>query len=164
MTAPPNPNHKHRYKLDETTAPHPWRKRRHPISKALEPDTYWVRGIRDTQTGEWHTEPREKKPVHFLEVRRLNGMPPLTPQKVRAVLKKTGMDFSTTSTTRIPGWHRVSSGYKVWQSEDGAISVGYVFHHWAKERPYLKVLAPALKALQDAGLTPTQHPDGRIEL
>ena len=164
MTAPPNPNHKHRYKLDETTAPHPWRKRRHPISKALEPDLTWVRGIRDTQTGEWHTEPREKKPVHFLEVRRLNGMPPLTPQKVRAVLKKAGMDFSTTSATRITGWHRVSSGHKVWQSEDGAISVGYEFYHWAKERPYHGVLAPALAVLRAAGLNPTQHNDGRIEL
>ena len=164
MIAPPSTPGKHRYKLEERLEKHPWRKRRRPISKALEPDLTRVRGIRDTQTGEWHTEPREKKPVHFLEVRRLNGMPRLTPQKVSAVLKKAGMDFSTTSTTRIPGWHRVSSGYKVWQSEDGAISVDYEFHHWAKERPYLKVLAPALKALQDAGLNPTQHDDGRIEL
>lgn len=164
MIAPPSTPGKHRYKLDETTAPHPWRKHRHPNSKALEPDLTWVRGIRDTQTGEWHTEPREKKPVHFLEVRRLNGMPRLTPQKVRAVLKKAGMDFSTTSTTRIPGWHRVSTGYKVWQSEDGAISVGYVFHHRAKERPYQTVLAPALAVLRAAGLNPTQHDDGRIEL
>lgn len=164
MTAPPNPNHKRRYQLDETTAPHPWRKRRHPISKALEPDLMWVRGIRDTQTREWHVQPRMKSADQFAEVRALNGLPPMTPQKVRGVLKKAGMDFSTTSTTRIPGWHRVSSGYKVWQSEDGAISVGYEFNHWAKERPYHKVLGPALKALQDAGLNPTQHDDGRIEL
>ena len=52
----------------------------------------------------------------------------------------------------------------VWQTETGTINVGYVFNHWAKDRPYQTVLAPALKALQDAGLNPTQHEDGRIEL
>ena len=164
MTAPPTPAPKRRYELREQSADHPWRKVRVTGMNQLVPALTWKRGVWDNETHGWHTEPREKKPVHFLAVRALNELPPLTQQKVRGVLKKTGMDFSTTSTTRIPGWHRVSSGYKVWQSEDGAISVGYVFHHWAKERPYLKVLAPALKALQDAGLTPTQHPDGRIEL
>lgn len=164
MIAPPSTPGKHRYKLEERLEKHPWRKSINRMSRQLEPDWHSVRGIRDTQTGEWHTEPREKKPVHFLEVRRLNGMPRLTPQKVRAVLKKAGMDFSTTSTTRVPGWHRVSTGYKVWQSEDGAISVGYEFYHWAKERPYHGVLAPALAVLRAAGLNPTQHDDGRIEL
>lgn len=165
MIPPPStPAPKHRYKLDETTAPHPWRKRRHPISKALEPDLTWVRGIRDTQTGKWHIEPRSKTAAQFADVRKLNGLPPLTPQKVRGVLKKAGIEFSTTHATRIRGWHSTTSGTTVWQSDNGSISVGYSFNHWAKERPYRTVLAPALKALQDAGLNPTQHEDGRIEL
>ena len=164
MIAPPSTPGKHRYKLEERLEKHPWRKSINRMSRQLEPDWRSVRGIKDTQTGEWHTEPREKKPVHFLGVRMLNGMPPLTPQKVRAVLKKAGIEFSTSEATRVAGWHHTTSGVAVWQNGYGSISVGYVFHHWAKERPYLKVLAPALKALQDAGLNPTQHDDGRIEL
>lgn len=161
---PPTAAPKHRYKLDERLEKHPWRKSINRMSRQLEPDWHSVRGIKDTQTGEWHTEPREKKPVHFLEVRRLNGMPPLTPQKVRGVLKKAGIEFSTSHTTRIRGWHSTTSGATVWQADNGAISVGYVFHHWAKERQYHAMLAPALAALRAAGLNPTQHDDGRIEL
>lgn len=155
---------KHRYQLDETTAPHPWRKRRHPISKALEPDLMWVRGIRDTQTGEWHVQPRSRDAGQFAEVRALNGLPPLTPQKVRGVLRKARIQSSSSHTTRVRGWHHVSSGTTVWQSDDGSITVGYAFNHWAKEHHVKELLAPALKALQDAGLNPTQHDDGRIEL
>lgn len=154
----------HRYELDETTAPHPWRKRRHPISRALEPDRVWVRGIRDTQTREWHTKPGNKHASQFADVRRLNGMPPLTPQKVRAVLKKAGIKFSESHTTRVRGWYNTTSGVTVRQHDDGAITVGYTFGRWAKECPRQTALAPALKALQDAGLNPTQHDDGRIEL
>lgn len=164
MSTPPNPGRKYRYELRDRSAQHPFRKRRNPISKALEPDITWLRGVWDRETHDWATKPRSKDAGQFADVRKLNGLPPLTQQKVRGVLRKARLDFSTTSTTRIPGWHRTSSGYKVWQSDDGAISVGYEFNHWAKERPYLKMLTPVLKVLQDAGLNATQYDDGRIEL
>lgn len=154
----------HRYKLDEKLVPHPWRQRRHPISGALEPSHTWHRGIQDSERNEWAVEPQPKTVAQFAEVRRLNGMPPLTPQKVRGVLKKAGIRFSESHATRVHGWHSVSSGVTVWQDMTGAISIGYTFNHWAKERPYQTMLAPARKALEDSGLPFTQHDDGRIEL
>ena len=166
MSLPPIPRvpKGYRYELRDRHAEHPFRKRRNPISKALEPDITWLRGVWDNETHDWATKPRSKDAGQFADVRKLNGLPPLTQQKVRGVLRKARLDFSKSHTTRVRGWHSTTSGITVWQSDDGAISVGYVFHHWAKERPYLKVLAPAMKALQDAGLNPTQHDDGRIEL
>lgn len=154
----------HRYELEERLAKHQWRKRINRMSRQLEPDWYSARGIKDTQTGEWHTEPSNKHASQFADVRRLNGMPPLTPQKVRAVLKKAGIKFSESHTTRVRGWYDTTSGVTVRQHDDGAITVGYTFGRWAKECPRQTALAPALKALQDAGLNPTQHDDGRIEL
>lgn len=162
--APPPAAPERRYMLAETLEPHPWRKRRNPISKVLEPTWQPKRGIRDTQTREWHTKPMPRSQSQYADVRAANGLPPLTTQKVRSVLKKAGLVFSASHTTRIRGWHHTTSGVTVWQAEDGSISVGYNFNHWAKERPYQTMLAPALKALQDAGLNPTQHEDGRIEL
>lgn len=155
---------KRRYELREQSAPHPWRKVRVTGMTKLVPALSWLRGVWDNETDDWATKPRSKDAGQFADVRKLNGLPPLTPQKVRGVLKKAGIDFSSTHTTRIRGWHSTTSGTTVWQSDDGSISVGYSFNHWAKERPYRTVLAPALKALQDAGLNPTQHEDGRIEL
>lgn len=152
-----------RYKLDETFEPHPWRKRRGhngQLIPALQP----LRGVKDTETGDWHTKPRPRRQSQYADARAANGLPPLTTQKVRSMLKKAGLYFSTSHTTRVRGWHSITSGVTVWQTETGTIHVGYVFNHWAKERPYLTKLAPALKALQDAGLNPTQHEDGRIEL
>lgn len=154
----------HRYELDERLGKHQWRKSINRISRQLEPDWYWARGIKDTHTGEWHTEPGNKHASQFADVRRLNGMPPLTPQKVRAVLKKAGIVFSESHTTRVRGWYSTTSGVTVRQSNTGAIHVDYTFGQWVKERPLQTVLAPALKALQDAGLNPTQHDDGLITL
>lgn len=153
-----------RYKLDETTGPHPWRKRRNPISQALEPAYQMMRGIKDTETREWHTPPKSRAQSQFIEVRALNGLPPLTRQKVQGVLKRAGLHFSETHTTRVAGWYHTTAGVTVWQSEEGEIKVGYTFHHHAKERPYNIVLAPALKALQEAGLNPQQTEDGLITL
>jgi hypothetical protein len=155
---------KRRYELREQAADHPWRKVRVTGMNQLVPALTWKRGVWDNETHGWHTEPREKKPVHFLAVRTLNGMPPLTPQKVRGLLKKAGIMFSSTRTTRIRGWYSTTSGVSVSQHDDGVITVGYEFNHWAKEFPTAKMLATPLKVLQDAGLNPTQLDDGRIEL
>lgn len=159
---PPTPDTQ-RYELKESSGPHPWRKWRNRDGQ-LVPAVQWTRGIWDRQTRDWHTQPTAKSQSQFADVRKLNGMPPLTLQKVRGVLRRASITASATHTTRIPGWYHTTSGTTVWQSDDGAINVGYNFHHHAKERPYVKVLTPSLKALQDAGLNPTQHPDGRIEL
>lgn len=153
-----------RYKLDEATGLHPWRKRRNPLSGALEPAYQALRGIKDTETGEWHTEPRAKRQLPYTLVREANGLPPLSRQKVQAALKNRGIDFSETHTTRIRGWHNTTSGVTVWQSETGEIHVGYNVNHWAKDPDFPKLLAPAFKALQQAGLNPTQREDGLITL
>lgn len=161
--APPPEVPKRRYKLDETLEPHPWRKRRDHNGQLI-PALQSRRGVKDTETGDWHTKPRPRHQSQYADARAANGLPPLTTQKVRSVLKKAGLHFSALHTTRVRGWHSTTSGVTVWQTETGTIHVGYVFNHWAKAHPYQTMLAPALKALQDAGLNPTQHEDGRIEL
>ena len=153
-----------RYELDEQLAPHPWRKRRNAMSKALEPDYTIVRGIRDTETGDWHTQPRSKSAGQFTDVRALNGMPPLTMQKVRSVLKSAAISFSKSHSTRIRGWHSVTSGVTIQQTKTGELRIGYNANHWAEDRDVPKLLAPALKALQEAGLNPQQTEDGLITL
>ena len=155
---------KHRYELKETTGEHPWRKRRNPLTRELEPAFYWMRGVWDNERKDWHAQPRSKDAGQFADVRLLNGLLPLNVQQVRGVLRKARIQFSTSETTRVRGWHHVTSGVTVWQSEDGSISVGYVFNHWAKEHHVKELLTPALNVLQAAGLNPTQHDDGRIEL
>lgn len=152
-----------RYKLDENIVPHPWRKRRAPDGTLL-PAWHSVRGIKDTTTGEWHAVPTLRAQSQFQDVRTLNGMPPLTPQKVRAVLKRAGINFSESHSTRIRGWHNTTSGTTVWQTETGELCVGYNVNHWTKDPDFPKLLAPAFKALQQAGLNPTQRDDGLITL
>lgn len=155
---------KRRYELREQAADHPWRKVRITGQSQLVPALTWKRGVWDNETHDWATKPLRKEASQFAEVRALNGMPPLTQQKVRGLLKKAGINFSSTHTTRIRGWHSTTSGVSVSQHDDGVIIVGYSFNHWAKEFPTAKMLATPLKVLQDAGLNPTQRDDGRIEL
>lgn len=153
-----------RYKLDETTGKHPWRKRRNPYNGTLEPAYQALRGIRDTETGEWHTEPATRRQLHYVLVREANGLPQLSRQKVQAALKTRGIQFSETHTTRVRGWHNTTGGVKVWESDTGVINVGYNVSHWTKDPDFPALLAPAFKALQQAGLNPTQRDDGLITL
>lgn len=152
-----------KYELFEATGKHPWRVRK-DFNGKLVPAYMALRGIRDVKTREVHTEPRRLHASQVTEVRALNGMPPLTMQKVRGVLRKANISASETHTTCVRGWHNVTSGTTVWQDIHGAIHVGYNVSHWAKDPDFPKLLAPAFAALQAAGLNPTQADDGMITL
>lgn len=154
-----------RYELKDQFHPHPWRKVINPISRQLEPAHYSRRGVWDSEANEWATTPADRAQSQYADVRRLNGLPLLTPQKVRAVLKKAGLVLDSTHTTRIRGWHGHTGGYSVEQDARGRLFTGYVFDHWRRDKPYDAVLAKALAALQGAGLTcELQLESRRIEL
>lgn len=81
----------------------------------------------------------------------------MTHQKIYSALRKAGYSASTSSTTRVRGWHRVSAGVRVSKDSyhDGALKVEYVFGDYGRgvtDADRVKKLQSIQKVLIAAGI------------
>lgn len=153
----------YRYQYRETVINHPWAVKYDPGMKRNRPKQIVGAMILDTEANvTMSVGPKSRiKPD---QVRELNQFPPLTTQKVCAVLRKAGIPVAVWNRSgMVRGWGSWSSGVRAQYDDFGRIGIGYELNHWSKATTHdvEKRLDQAVEAMAKAGIHPVDR-DGPV--
>lgn len=143
----------YRFELRCTAVAHPWRIRHHP-SGVSEPRI--VEGV-ELFDNETRTAIRTgmKTAIKAPEVRALNGLAPVTVQRVTGALRRAGVSIGTwCASGQVRGWGSYTRGIRVRFDEFGRVALDFVSGHHSRHTPddELRALERAADALEAAGV------------
>jgi hypothetical protein len=132
-----------------------------PRSKGWEDGFSNVRGIKDAE-GKWVGKPSPRW-HDYATLREMNGLPPMSTAKVRAVLKKAGLIAAKYHRSgMVKGWGDWSPGYKVEYDDYGRVTVRYQPGRWYDGGT--TEYASYFEALSKAGLPINREDNGALWL
>lgn len=146
-------NTTHRYQLSYTSMPHPWKRRHDAVTGALVPVSVEACYVRDTQTGDYASDPSTKGAMIHDLVREKNGLPAVSLPAIKRALTKAKLSLSETHATRIRGWHNWTPGLEISRSVDGTFALTYVSRRYGEDKTDVPALMRrAVDALAAAGI------------